>query len=125
VSNGIGGVGAALLIWLTQKQKSAYLAQQALQALVYQVVAFVVTFVAWSVWGIAWVLLILPPVIANPQAYNTAPPAGLWVGLFLMVIPLGVSAITTLYGLWGGIRCLRGEDFRYVLLGDWVARREG
>jgi uncharacterized Tic20 family protein len=34
VTNGIGGIAIALIIWLTQKGKSAYVAAQSLQALV-------------------------------------------------------------------------------------------
>ena len=41
VTSGLGGILAALVIWLVQKEKSAYVAFQALQALVYQAVVFV------------------------------------------------------------------------------------
>jgi uncharacterized Tic20 family protein len=119
-TNGVGGVVAALVIWLLQKQKSAYVAAQALQALVYQTVVFLVTMAAWCCWGVLWMAMILPPVIANPAAYETTPPPGLWSGLILMVVPLGIWGLTILYGLWGAARCLGGHDFRYAVLGKWL-----
>jgi uncharacterized Tic20 family protein len=119
-TNGIGGIGAALLIWLVQKGKSAYVAAQALQALVYQIAVMIVTFGVWCLWGGLWMVILLPPVIANPEAYEHTPPPGLWVGLLLMVIPIGVSVLTSLYALWGAVRCLGGDDFKYALIGNWL-----
>src|SRR5512139_3022010 len=89
-TSGIGGIIAALVIWATQKEKSAYIAGQALQALVYQAVVFIVTMLAWCCWGILWMLLILVPLASNPYAYDVNPPAGLWVGVFLMIIPCAI-----------------------------------
>ena len=121
VTSGIGGIVAALVIWLTQKDKSAYAAYQALQALVYQVAVTVVSFVAWCCWGFLWMALFLPPLMSNPDAYQYAPPAGLWIGLFLMVIPLAIWGLTLLYGLWGAVRCLGGHDFEYIIVGKWLS----
>jgi uncharacterized Tic20 family protein len=121
VTNGVGGIGVALLIWLTQKGKSAYVAAQALQALVYQLVTLMVTMVFWCCWGGLWLLMIMPPVIANPDAYNNAPPPGMWVGLTLTIFPLlGFMALTTLYGLWGAVRSTGGHDFKYAVIGNWL-----
>jgi uncharacterized Tic20 family protein len=119
-TSGLGGIGAALVIWLTQKEKSAYAAFQALQATIYQTVAFVVSVAAWGCWGLAWMAMILPPVFANPTMYKNNPPAGLWLGLVLMLVPIAVSTVSLLYGLWGAARCLGGHDFRYILIGRWL-----
>lgn len=124
-TNGVGGIAAALIIWLTQKEKSAYVRFQALQALIYQAATFIIFMGLWFCWGVAWMGLILPPVIANPAAYETAPPPTMWVGLSLITVPLCIGFLTLLYGLWGAIRCLSGHDFRYLLIGNWVAAQEG
>ncbi len=124
LTNGIGGIGTALVIWVTQKEKSAYATYQALQALVYQVVAFIVVFLAWAFWGVLWTLLLLVPIFANPGAYDNAPPAGLWVGLILMLVPIAISGLTVLYGLWGAARCLGGHDFRYAVIGRWLEKQK-
>jgi len=123
-TNGIGGIGAALVIWLTQKEKSTYVATQAIQALVYQVAIFVLTGLTWCCWGGLWMAMLLPPLFTNPQAYEKAPPGGLWVGLILMVVPIAISGLTTLYGLWGAARCLGGHDFKYAIIGNWLESQE-
>ncbi len=119
-TNGIGGIVVALVIWLIEKEKSAYAAFQALQALVYQAAAFLLTMLAWCCWGVVWMLGFLPPLLANPEAYQDVPPPGLWIGMLLMVIPLAIWGLTILYGLWGAARCLGGHDFRYAIVGGWL-----
>jgi len=122
-TNGVGGIGAALVIWITQKEKSAYVAAQALQALVYQVVTLIMSMLVWGCWGVLWMLMFLPQIIANPAAYEATPPAGMWVGLTLMICPLGIWSLTVLYGLWGAVRSLSGHDFQYAVIGNWLERQ--
>jgi uncharacterized Tic20 family protein len=119
-TSGVGGIVAALVIWLVQKEKSAYAAGQALQAVVYQAATFVLTMLVWCCWGIVFLLLFLPALASNPEAYQVAPPAGLWVGLILMVVPFGIWGLTILYALWAAVRCLGGHDFKYVIVGNWL-----
>jgi uncharacterized Tic20 family protein len=119
-TSGIGGIVTALVIWLIQKEKSAYVAGQALQALVYQAVTFIVTMLAWCCWGVLWMVMLLPPLFSNPEAYQVTPPPGLWIGLVFMVVPFFVWGLTILYGLWGAVRCLGGHDFRYAIVGNWL-----
>ena len=119
-TNGVGGIVATLVIWLLQKEKSAYAAAQALQALVYQAATMIVTMLAWCCWGVLWVAMFLPPLLANPGAYQTAPPPGLWIGLILMIIPFTIWGLSILYGLWGAARCLGGHDFKYAIIGNWL-----
>lgn len=119
-TSGVGGIIAALVIWATQKEKSQYVALQALQAMVYQAVTFLLTMLAWCCWGLLWTALLVIPLSTTPGAYDQAPPAGLWVGLFLIVVPLAIWGLTILYGLWAAVRCLGGHDFRYALIGQWL-----
>jgi uncharacterized Tic20 family protein len=119
-TSGLGGLVAALVIWLVQKEKSAYVAGQALQALVYQAVTFIGTMLVWCCWGVFWMALFLPPLLSNPDAYQTTVPPGLWIGLVLIIIPFFVWGLTILYGLWGAVRCFGGHDFKYAIIGDWL-----
>jgi hypothetical protein len=119
-TNGAGGIVAALVIWVTQKDKSRYVALQALQSMVYQAITFVAIMLAWCCWGLLWAAMILIPISASPGAYQQTPPAGMWIGLILIVVPLAVWGLSILYGLWGAARCLGGHDFRYVLIGRWL-----
>lgn len=119
-SNGVGGIVAALIIWATQKDKAPYAAAQALQSMVYQGVTFVITMMAWCCWGILYTVMIMVPLMADPAAYEAAPPASLWVGLILMIVPLALWGVMIVYGLYGAARCLAGRDFRYAIIGNWL-----
>jgi uncharacterized Tic20 family protein len=122
-TNGIGGIAAALIIWLAQRDKSPYVAFQALQALIYQVVVLLAVMVLFGCWGILWLLMIIPSAGMATPSTGGAPP-GIWAGLALLACPLALSAILVFYGLWGAIRSLSGKDFRYVIIGDWLERRQ-
>ncbi len=104
-------------IWLTQQHKSTHVARQALQALVYQVAAAVIGLLAWCCWGVLWLLMLIASIGSGATA---DPPAAVWVGLALMIIPAGIMGLTVLYGLWGAVRSLNGHDFKYAIIGNWL-----
>ncbi len=117
LTNGIGGIGVALAIWLTQRHKSAHVARHALQALVYQVTVTAVGWLAWCCWGVLWLLMLTATAISGSTA---DPPPAVWAGLALMIIPAAIAGLTVLYGLWGAGRSLSGHDFKYAFIGDWL-----
>jgi uncharacterized protein len=119
-TSGFGGVITALVIWLIQKDKSRYVAFQALQSVVYQVATMLITLLGWCCWFALYMALIFVPLSANPGAYDVNPPAGLWVGLFLMFVPFAVWGVFILYGLWAAVRTLDGRDFEYLIIGRWL-----
>jgi uncharacterized Tic20 family protein len=119
-TSGVGGLLVALVIWLTQKEKSAYAAGQALQALIYQAVTFVLMIIAWCCWAMLLMAMLFIPLSANPDAYATAPPASFWVAMVLMIVPFGFWGLTILYGLYGALRCFGGDDFKYAIIGNWL-----
>jgi uncharacterized protein len=120
LTNGVGGIATTLVVWLIQRDKSAYVAFQALQALVYQVVAFLVTGLVTCCWFAVWMLMWVPTMAANPQAYRDLPPTGMWIGLALAIVPIAVWLVTMAYGLVGAVRTLGGHHFRYAILGKWL-----
>ena len=122
-TSGVGGIVAALVLWATQKEKSAYVAAQALQAMVYQAVTFVVMMIGWCCWTALYMAMIFVPLINDPVAFEAAPPAGLWWGLALMIVPLGIWGLIILYGLYGAVRCLGGHEFKYAAIGNWLEGR--
>ncbi len=113
---------AGLLIYITQKEKSAYAATQGLQAAIYQLVGLLVMILAWSCWGVFYTLSLVP-LMVNPDQYNDAPPPIFWLGLGSMFCPFIVMALWGLYGLWGAVRAWMGTDFRYFVIGQLVENR--
>lgn len=114
------GILVGLIIWLTQKEKSAFAARQGMQAALYQLLGMILTAGLWVVWGIFYALTWIP-IARNPGQFEDAPPPIFWIGLISMVIPLLVMVVWGLYGLWGAIQSLRGRDFRYMVIGKLLA----
>lgn len=91
----------ALVIWLTQKEKSKYVEFQAKQALVYQLVVGVALIVLWI---ISFILMFV------------------YIGFLLMPIVLLLGLAAVIYGLYAAYQTYQGKDFRYVIIGDMLAK---
>ena len=115
------GILVGLVIWLTQREKSAYAARHGLQAAVYQLLGFIAIIALWFLWGFFYFLTFIP-IIANADRYQDAPPPIFWVGMGSMIIPIAFMVIWAIYGLWGALRCLQGHDFNYAILGKYLPR---
>lgn len=120
-TNGVGGTIAALLIWATQREKSAYAAWQALQAAVYQLLGIAVFSITWCCWLVFYFATWIPLFASIEQDPDVLPPI-FWVGLGSMIIPLAIMGLWTLYGLWGAVQAFQGKPFRYAFVGSWVER---
>lgn len=110
------GILVGVLIWLTQREKSAYASRQGLQAAVYQLLGMIVIIGLWLAWGIFYAVSMIP-LIRDSDRYVDAPPPLFWVGMISMVVPLLTMVVWGLYGLWAAVRCFAGRDFRYAMLG--------
>lgn len=117
------GILLGVFIYVSQREKSRYVAFQALQAAIFQLIHLVITIALWLLWGVLYGLSMIPLIMqaeANPDA---APPAIFWISMILMIVPLFYMVITGLYGLWGGWRAWQGKDFKYLLIGGWLEKR--
>ena len=107
---GFLGVAAALVIYLVYRDRSRYVAYQALQALIFQAIFWagggVIIGLIWGLVGILSALIVGIFLI----------PFALVATLVIALFPL----IAVVYGVVGGIQCNNGEDFRYWLIGDWA-----
>lgn len=121
-SGGLGsllGVLAPLLIWLTYKEKSAYVSFQALQATVFQVVSIIVVavvlaisialiVVGWTVSGALTAILI--GLCLMPFAFLIT----VVFAVLVLILPLAQLG----YGLYAAYETYQGHDFRYWLIGE-------
>jgi uncharacterized protein len=94
-------VVVALVIWLTQKEKSKYVEFQAKQALVYQLVVGVALTVLCV---ISFVLMFV------------------YIGFLLMPVVLLLSIVAVIYGLYAAYQTYQGKDFKYIIIGDMLAK---
>jgi uncharacterized Tic20 family protein len=93
---------APFLIWIVFKDKSRYIRFQALQALIYQ---FAVTVILMVVGILTFILSFLI------------------IGLFLIPVSIMLTLSALLYGLYAGYETFNKKEFKYVLIGDYVAEK--
>jgi hypothetical protein len=105
---------------VTQKEKSAYVAFQALQATVYQMIGLVLVGLGWCCWLGLYMLSLIPLIAADNAGGD--PPAIFWISMLLMFAPMALMGLWTLGGVWGAVRTLQGRDFRYLIIGNMVER---
>lgn len=112
----LAGMIVTTLIWLTQRERSAYVRAHALQALLYQGAVLLLSLALLLFWGMCLLVSLLPAAV-RPDLYRSSPPNSFWVALLGLALPLGFSALATLYGLVGAYQVYRGRPFRYPLAG--------
>ncbi len=111
-----------VILWFTQRKRSAYIAFQALQAMVYQSLFF------WSWVLLAPLLAILVVVVMVFAGLLLAQDQGkqFLIGVLPQLLMwgtiLGTFLVYTGIGVWGAIASLRGRDFRYPFFGERMAR---
>ncbi|HMZ07507.1 MAG TPA: DUF4870 domain-containing protein [Anaerolineales bacterium] len=104
--SGFLGPVVPLGIYLIYKDRSRYVAYQSFQAFVFQIIWWIgggiLTGIAWAITGTLSAVLI---------------------GLICIPFACVVSAmplVALVYGVYGGIQCNQGADFKYWLIGDWT-----
>lgn len=112
------GLVGAIVIWATQKEKSRFVAFQALQATAYQlslVLLYLVGMVCYMVSFFGFMFTI--PFMEETGA---GPPPGFFLPFCVLgcLMLLGLAYLA--YGFWAAVATLRGQDFRYVILGQWL-----
>ncbi|MBU0762597.1 MAG: DUF4870 domain-containing protein [Candidatus Altiarchaeota archaeon] len=99
----VAPVIAPLIIWIIYKDKSRYVKNQSMQALIFQLAGFVVIgacFMIFFVFAFATMGLgsLCFPVLFIPM--------------------LGVLG----YSLYAALKCYKGEDFKYPVIADFVGK---
>jgi uncharacterized Tic20 family protein len=108
VSGGVGGIIAALVIWIAYKEKSAYVAFQSLQAMIFQGLTLVSAFLVGVVWTFVGLL------------------SAIIIGLFLIPLAIAISFVPVVlffYGLYAAYETYEGRDFQYWLLADVLKKQ--
>jgi uncharacterized protein len=112
---GMGGPIAALVIWLTQKDKSAWVGFHGLQSLIFQAAVSIITvLVVGVVWVVGFVVSFATIGIGTIVA----------VPVMILVFFGGFAMVGggTIYCLYGAYQVYNGREFRYLWVGDWVQR---
>jgi uncharacterized Tic20 family protein len=122
------GIVGAIVIWATQKDKSRFVAFQALQALFYQVLPLL----GGMLFGLCYFCSFASFFLAIPIT-GLAGEEGEGLAAFLAFLPMsapfcimGLAFLVWLayvvYAVYAAVRVIQGQDFRYALIGRWLER---
>ncbi|MFQ5814000.1 MAG: DUF4870 domain-containing protein [Anaerolineae bacterium] len=100
ITVGLLGPVAAFIIWLIKKDESDYVAKQALQSLIYQIVVAVLSWIMW----IAIVVM-----------------SALVIGICCIPVGLLVDLAAIGYGCYAAYVCSLGQEFRYPIIWEMIA----
>jgi uncharacterized Tic20 family protein len=127
------GLIVPLAVWLTQKDRSTRLRFQAMQAFSYQLLAFIGYLGFMALYFVGFIGFFALMIFLPSLSRGVESPANSLVGIvfvvFMIVILLVwlVVAIAMpayyLFAAIAGISVLRGKDYRYPILGKFLARR--
>jgi uncharacterized Tic20 family protein len=117
------GVIGAVLIWATQHRHSRYVADHALQALIFQILAVCVTVGVLLMWG-GCLLVSLLPALIRPELYPNELPLTFRVVLFAGVLILVFVAVCVGYGVAGALAAWQGRMFRYAMVNSLLGMRQ-
>jgi hypothetical protein len=113
------GIIAPIVIWATQKEKSEYVAFQALQAIVFQLTMVLAWFAGMALYMGSFFATFLG--MASAGSSKSIP-----IFFFVPFVVMGCMMLGTLvfivYGLIGAAMVLQGKDFRYIVIGDQLKR---
>lgn len=127
------GIVTPLLVWFTQKERSARLRFQSMQAVVYQGIALVVYIVGMALYMLSFFGLFLMLFAAGTMSEGgeIQGPAGLIILIFfgvIMIIWLVIMLLAPIYYLLAGfasLRTIQGHPFRYPIIGRILEKRMG
>jgi uncharacterized Tic20 family protein len=120
------GVIAPIVIWVTQREKSQFVAFQSLQALAYQlsmIVAWILGMGCYmcSIFGIITGTFLGASLESSGSGETIAIGASLLPLLvFGAIFVFGIAFI--IYGVVGAIMAFQGKPFHYVIIGNRVER---
>ncbi len=124
-----GGVGALvgllvpLVIYISYRDRSRFVALHALQSLAYQslgIVAYGVLAAALAATvTLAWVISGLLSVVVVGLLLM---PVALLATALMVLLLLGVPLVWAGYGLYAAYHVYERGSFRYLLIGDWIER---
>ncbi len=114
------GVIAPIIIWATQKDKSEFVAFQALQAIAFQLLMILGWFVGMGCYMISFFTTFTSLTLSR-GANSSGFPFFFLVPLFIMGTIFVGGAIFVIYGIIGAANVFQGKNFRYIIIGNRLA----
>ena len=127
------GLVTPLIVWFTQKERSAHLRFQAMQASIYQLIALLVYMLGMATYMAFFFGMFITFFLGGAMGSSNelpGPAAFMMVAFFVVMIVFWLIysiAMPIYYLLAGcaGFRVIRGHHFRYPILGRMIEQRMG
>lgn len=119
------GLVGPLVIWGTQREKSAFVGFQSIQAAAYQFILLLGGLLGVGCYMCSFLSFPFGAMLAAPFDEGAAVcfpflTFSFSFGILFLLMLLWLAYVG--YGLFGAVSVLQGNDFRYVLLGPWLER---
>ena len=123
------GILAPLTAWILQGKRSFFLKFQSIQTVVFQASVMLLYLLAGAIYVFGLIALILTVGIGGDQAGTSGGMIGLAILFISMLIAIFIVLLIPSFhilGQWAGYRVLKGDNYRYALIGrlveKWTAR---
>jgi len=111
----------AIVLWFTQRKKSAYITFHVLQAMAYQVLFFWIWLTVVPIVLTVVVLVLIFILAAAAPHSDNAFLAAVLPQILIWGVLLGTFAVYGMLALVGVVATLTGGDFKYPLIGKWLS----
>ena len=113
------GILAPIVIWLTQKEKSKFVRYNAVQAIFFQLLFFILLMLSLFI-GIR--LMAISLIFANVSS-GGEPGTFFWVSMGVMNLYFPLWCFFSIYAIVAAVKSYRGKIFRYLIIGKIVEKR--
>jgi len=121
------GMLIPLTAWILQGKRSLFLKFQSVQTLVFQLGVMLLYFVAGAVYLFGFFSLLITVGLGQAESFDSS---GGVLGLAILLVSSVVAVLIVLiiplfhiWGQWAGYRVLKGDNYRYALIGRLVEKR--
>jgi uncharacterized Tic20 family protein len=121
------GMLIPLMAWILQGKRSLFLKFQSVQTLIFQLGVLLLYFVAGAVYIFGLFSLLITAGLGQAESFDTS---GGVLGLAILFVSILVAMLIVLtiplfqiWGQWAGYRVLKGDNYRYALIGRLVEKR--
>lgn len=123
------GMLAPLTAWILQGRRSLFVKFQSVQTVVYQAFTNLLYMGSGMVYTFGVVVLL---VLTGFEAVLDRDSSVAMIGIVILIVSMLIATLIVLLvpllhilGQWAGYRVLKGDEYRYPLIGNWVVRWMG
>lgn len=111
-----GALIVPLILWLVNRGKAPYAAQQSKQAFFFHIAVWVVELVV-LIPGMVLYFSSFYSMMSSPSNYRYGPPPEIFARFFIMYgILIVIQIVAVVFGIIGAVKAFKGEPFHYPLM---------